>query len=264
MTANSAVGSWSLRIVLILCATLVGSLCVAAANQSSDLGVSSGTPSSDGGGIVVSTVTPEPQPTRDDPGIILPTATPGSVEATPTFDALAPGSVTVVLHTSDGNPTASRTMVCVEDICQPADGLASGTKVMFDRVPSGWLGVTVRSDDTYESTSSSVKVVQGQLSHLDLTLRLIRPVDVVKVDVTPPVNQMPNERDPNPISQGNALNDSAMSEPNVPASGITQLPATGIGPDVPSRISPFSLLLPVVVGLSAAFIGLLTMRSRHR
>jgi hypothetical protein len=102
-------------------------------------------------------------------------------------DAVAPGFVTLVIFTSDGNPTSDGTIACVGNICQPAGGLASGTKVLFPDIDVGWNDVTVESGFRSGNASTSVQVAAGQGSWVELTL--VNPVGEVREDPTaPPVS----------------------------------------------------------------------------
>jgi hypothetical protein len=142
----------------------------------------------------------DPTPTTD-VGETRPTATAtsegsgGIVVSTPTpteeQGGIAPGFVTVVVWTSDGAPLPGDTIVCVGAICQSGGGLGNGAKIEFDRVDSGWHDVTAQGVAPYTEAASSVQVVQGQGSRVELTIVLGRP----QVEVTP------TERASGPIRQ---------------------------------------------------------------
>lgn len=265
MAIETAVGRWCLRCMLVLCALILcGSLEQVQANETgADIGIVPPTTepgqSSDagGGGDVKGPPDQElpdgPKP-EDDPAPPPPTEEPGTGGGGRDNEAVAPGMVTVVLYTSDGGTTADRTMVCVGDTCQPAGTQASGYKVVFDRITTGWHEVSVRSGAPYGGTSSSVAVQSGQHSLLELTLVRAESLAGSKDEVTPV-----------PVSATGPLRVAPQLQQATTAPGwngqVTALPETGTGP-LPSAWTSLPGVL-VAIG-TASLLGAMRLRVGFR
>lgn len=185
MTVGLVAGRWGLRAgaIVVFALLLIGSGSAAVAKSESgsiDIGVvvDAGTPQ-DGeqapGDDPVATSTPDPVPEDDsgDDGEIV--GTPDTSDGRD-HDAVAPGTVTVVLWTSDRNPLPNRATVCVGDICQSAEKMRSGVSFWFDDLDVGWQQVTVQVGAPYGSTSATVEVRDGVNGVVELTLILVEDV----------------------------------------------------------------------------------------
>lgn len=174
-------------------------------------------------------------------------------------EAVAPGFVVLVIFTSDGNPTGDGTFACVGAVCQPAGGLASGSKLLFPDVDAGWNDVSVETGFRTGNASTSVNVAAGQGSHVELTL--VSPVGAIRDDrqpTPPPVSatgplrtapgRVDSEEQP-PWSTNNAI--------------VSSMPMTGASSEASGTTAP--LMVPAALVLAAVACGLVahwTSRSR--
>ncbi len=204
----------------------------------------------------------EPVPTEESSEEQLPPDTTPTEESTPQEgsgredEAVAPGFVVLVIFTSDGNPTSDGTFACVGAVCQPAGGLASGTKLLFPDIDSGWNDVTVDTGFRSGNASTSVNVAAGQGSHVELTL--VSPVGGIRdsPDPTPP-----------PVSATGPLRTApgrADSEEQPPWSTnsnlVSSMPVTGAASSASSTAAPLMIagalvLASIGCGLAARWTG---------
>lgn len=231
MTVGSVAGRWGLRAgaIVVFTLLLVGSGYSAVAN--SDDG-------SVGIGVVVDAGTPEDgEPASGDPASSPPAQSPLPEDepddthtevATPTpessdgrdNEAVAPGTVTVVLWTSDRNPLPNRVTVCVGDICQSGAGMRSGVSFWFDEVEAGWQRVTIQVGAPYGSTTATVEVREGSNGLVELTLTLVEAAPVKEVEPS-----LPEEGLQRPVP-GQQQSESAQTT-SASSSMVSALPATG-------------------------------------
>ncbi len=216
MAIGSVAGRWTLRagiVAMCLLVTLVAAVSVIASDDGGSGGVGdlpSGTPES-----------VEPTP-RDDPGtgIVPPTPTPTEGRDN---EAMAPGTVTVVIFTSDSNPLPNRATVCVGAVCQSGSNMKSGVSFWFDKLQPGWHQVTVDVGAPYGSTSTTVDVQDGVNRFLELTVSLVESAPGESAGPSRPVNE---SQQPAPgVQLGPAAAPATTS-----SSLVAVLPSTGANP----------------------------------
>jgi hypothetical protein len=187
----------------------------------------------------------KPEPTKPDEATMEPTATqPGSggivvtppaATSTATPGGVAPGSIVVVLWSSDGGPIPAETTICIRNGCQATGQIPSGTKVGFDDADQGWHDVSVQNATGYADTGGSVKVDPGQRSTIELTLRATKPVaEAPPTHASGPIRVPPIVvvEDAQDTASWNAANLSSVNPPggsDAAGVAVNALPATGIG-----------------------------------
>ena len=228
----------------LLCALAMGFLAMLmAAPASADTGIVPGTPQETEPATTEATETATaeatgtvvPSPTTD--ATVEPTKTvvpTEPTESTPTEPAddgdnsgIAPGSVVVIVWSSDGGPLPANTTVCVWNTCQSAGSVASGAKIVFEEAEQGWQDVKITGASPYADALSSVSVVPGTRSTIEMTVKRVEK----------PKEELPSEHHEGPIRQpvvntdtGDSLTWNVAEEGDVaPVTAITALPVTGYG-----------------------------------
>lgn len=195
------------------------------------------------GGIVTPTEAVEPSPEPVEGAPTEPASTPdGDNEG-----ALAPGFVTVVVWTSDGNPLPTDASLCVGRDCRPVGGGQNGIKVEFDKVPAGWQGVQVSRAAPYHDFAGSVLVNEGVGSRVEATLLVAveqRPRD--SVDEVPANG--PSGRD---VVVADSPAEQASVEREMELSVVRRLPSTGTGET--ASASPWWAVSGVLAMVAGAF-----------
>jgi hypothetical protein len=216
------------------------------------------------GGIAVGVATPESAPEETvEPSPVV-EDTPGGVEAegpetaTPTAtpgegtggEALAPGTVTVVVWTSDRGVLPERAMVCIADVCQSISGSRSGVDLWFDRVEEGRHQIVVRVGAPYGTTTTDVQVRPGSNSRVELTLVVTQPIPGEKLDPTPPPVSAEGPLRA-PLQRGEST--TAQGDDALKSTGLTvsALPATGAAPASPL----VDAVVPPLLAIAAVLLG---------
>jgi hypothetical protein len=297
MVMDRVVGYWALRASIVMALMLLvagGAQAALAGNQPTGGIVGVETPEASGGeptpeptppeeespGAVEPEAsgdgpTPEPTPPEEEssgdvegegPGTVPPTATPGGNTG---GDALAPGTVTVVLWTSDKGVLPERASVCIGGVCQSASRGRSGVDLWFDRVEMGWQQVVVDVGAPYGATTTEVEVRPGRNSLVELTLVVTQPIPGEKLDPTAvpvsaegplrnPVQLEPTTTSPaGSVSVPPSTNDLALASTNdlaLPSESVSALPSTGTPQDRPSRA-----LIPTIWAISGLLLVAGTM-----
>jgi hypothetical protein len=207
----------------------------------------------------VSTEAAPTEPVEEElPPTETPTQQPGDQNGDGRDDeAVAPGFVTLVIFTSDGNPTSADTFACVGSVCQPAGGLASGSKLDFPDIDPGWREVTVETGHRTGNASTSVQVATGQGARVELTL-------------VAPVGGSRDDPDPTPVSATGPLRTAparADSEQQPPWSDnnvvVSSMPVTGAASEAGSSSAPMLVASALIAAAAACAVAARwTSRSR--
>lgn len=268
MKPHSLAGDFTARLACIVAIALIAGVCanpdmVTAEEPTGPIGIGivpteeTDDPGDPGRGDPPPT---EPVPTEDTGGEQLPPdGTPTGGGGGREDEAVAPGFVTLVIFTSDGSPTSDGTFACVGAVCQPAGGLASGTKILFPDIDSGWNDVTVETGFRSGNASTSVNVAAGQGSWVELTL--VAPASAVREDPTPPPVSATG-----PLRSAPALADAEEQPPwSTNSNLVSSMPVTGAATVAGSTAEPLPaaaelIFSAVACGLAARW----TSRSRAR
>jgi len=265
MVMDRVVSYWALRASIVMALMLLvagGAQAALAVNQQTGGIVGVATPEANG-----DEPTREPTPLEEEspgdaegegPGTVPPTATPGGNSG---GDALAPGTVTVVLWTSDQGVLPERATVCIGEVCQSASRGRSGIDLWFDRVENGWQQLVVDVGAPYGATTTEVEVRAGRNSLVELTLVATQPIPGERLDPTPPpVSAEGPLRNPvqlEPTTTSPAGSVSAPPSTNdlaLPSSSVSALPSTGTPQD-----SPSGALIPTIWAVSGLLVVAGTM-----
>jgi len=184
-------------------------------------------------------------------GVVPPTEAPGPTEG-PKNEGVAPGSVVLVIGTSDGGLVPGGTTACVGDVCQTlSSDTQSGFKWEFDRIKDGWHEVRVRTVSPYDGALASVQVFPGQTSRIQVQLPHTAPRDE-----PPPAQEGSQPPRDNPRVETGTNPDVAVPEGASQFTAVTSLPATGSG----GQSQPLGIAL---LGSLAGFTLLLALAARR-
>ncbi len=192
-------------------------------------------------GDAPASVTEVPQGTETPP---RPTETPppagegsGGIVPSPTQmdnEGVAPGQVTLSIHTSDGGMLPAGTTACIGNVCQTLSrDSTSGFKWEFERLEDGWQEIRVSGAASYDTATSSVRVVPGRVVTANVEIVRTAPRSGEGVGNEPPPAQ---DAPPSGPSSGHGSGDSSSSAGSGAApegaqqfAQVTDLPETGAG-----------------------------------
>ncbi len=248
MPGRTVAGCWNLRagVVMVLGLLMVFSGHSVLANDEDSTPIGIG---------VVTDATPDDDlpPPASDPSLPAEEATPGDISnpetsppvLTPTADpeqggeAVAPGTVTVVLWTSDHTPLPERATICVGDVCQSGSQSRSGASFWFDEVRLGWQQVTLRIGAPYGESTVPVLVRAGTNNQVEVTLVPEQQMPGERLDPTP----APAERPVESIPPAQETVGSSVAVSALPSTGAASAPAA-----LPLVLGTLAMVLAVAAG----------------